>query len=101
MGGPKLTVEEHLARWAVPKGVCPEGRISDATLAFIVDIRRAAKEGVGYGAMQQIIEWEWAYRLQEDQQLSSGAFGPAHFWELLDEKDREIAQLKRRLRERG
>lgn len=36
---------------------------------FIWEMRRSAAHGVGYGWMQQVIEWEW-------QSTGTGAWGP-------------------------
>jgi hypothetical protein len=51
-----MTVEEKLTAWA-SQG--PTARVSPAERQFIEDMRKAAAAGVGYGWMQQVIEWEW------------------------------------------
>jgi hypothetical protein len=56
-----MTIEEKLS-----------GRYNPAEAQFILDMRCAAKRGVGYGFMQQVIEWEW-------QSKGPGAWGPEYF----------------------
>lgn len=48
--------------------------VSDADKLFIANMRHAAKNGVGYGFMQQITEWEW-------QDNGDYAWGPEFFAE--------------------
>ena len=50
------TVEQILAIWERQPGA----RVSTAERVFIEDMREAAKDGVGYGWMKQVIDWEWA-----------------------------------------
>lgn len=50
-----MTLEERLEEWAKQPGAV----VSAAERLFIRDFRRARKQGVGYGWMLQIIEWEW------------------------------------------
>lgn len=73
-----MTLEEKLGEWLKQRGtsiVCPERE-------FIKLMRKAAAEGVGYGWMQQIIEWEW-------QSKGPGAWGPEYF-------NREIQRLEKK-----
>lgn len=64
-----MTVEDHLARWALQDPTCI---VTAAERAFIEDMRHYAAQGVGYGWMQQIVEWEW-------QSKGPGAWGPEYF----------------------
>src|SRR6476619_3208571 len=57
-----MTVEQHLGRHLSLPG----------EKEFIRDMRKAASYGVGYGFMQQVIEWEW-------QDAGPGAWGPQYF----------------------
>lgn len=50
------TLEEILEDWLKQPGTF----ITPHETKFIIDMRNAAKYGVGYGWMQQIIGWEWA-----------------------------------------
>jgi hypothetical protein len=63
-----MSVESKLELWARQPGA----RVTQAEWQFIADMRHAAANGVGYGWMQQIIEWEW-------QSLGHAAFGPEYF----------------------
>jgi len=47
--------------------------ISVSDRQFIADMRKAAADAVGYGFMQQVIEWEW----QDHDEI--GAWGPEYF----------------------
>lgn len=63
-----MTVEDKLTEWLKQPGAF----ITNSQIQFIEQMREAAKAGVGYGWMQQIIEWEW-------QSKSAGALGPEYF----------------------
>lgn len=78
----KRTVEERLALWAQQPGAVVTG----AQRQFIEDMRRARADGVGYGWMQQIIEWEW-------QSEGIGALGPDYYERRLAEAKNTIAAL--------
>lgn len=80
-------VERALADWAKQPGAT----ITDATRQFVADMRKARAAGVGYGAMQQIIEWEW----QDVDEAT--AQGPQATMRALDELKAEIAELRDRL----
>ena len=54
----RKTIEELLAIWSQQPGAV----VSDAERAFIRDMRWAAQHRVGYGWMQQVIDWEWQYK---------------------------------------
>lgn len=73
-----MSVEDKLALWLKQPGTV----VTAAERQFIEDIRKAAANGVGYGWMQQIIEWEW-------QSKGPGAWGPEYF-------NREIERLEKR-----
>lgn len=65
---------KKLQQWLTRPGTV----ITPAEIAFIHAMRASAAEGVGYGWMQQVIEWEW-------QEKGVGAWGPESFEaELLD-----------------
>ena len=64
-----MTVEERLAEWEKQPGA----RVSSDERAFILYMREASKRGVGYGWMQQVIEWEWQSKDPK------GAWGPEYF----------------------
>ena len=64
-----MTVEERLAEWEKQPGA----KVSQAERNFIDDLRHYAAQGVGYGWMQQVIEWEWQAK------DPTGAFGPEYF----------------------
>lgn len=63
-----MTVEEKLELWAKQPGAY----VSPTEREFIVQMRSFAAAGIGYGWMQQIIEWEW-------QSKYPGAWGPEYF----------------------
>ncbi len=69
---------------ATPEDLCR----GPAEEAFLHVVREAAKEGCGYGWMQQLIECEWR---QKDER---GAWGPIYF-------ERRIAELQQQLRDDG
>lgn len=69
-----MTVEQKLAEWLKQPGTV----VTPAERAFIRMMRDAARDGVGYGWMQQIIEWEW-------QAVGVGAWGPEYFHRRIDE----------------
>lgn len=61
--------------------------LSAADHQFIADMRRAAANDVGYGFMQQVIEWEW----QEKHLI--GAWGPEYFNAEAQKQAAEIERL--------
>lgn len=65
-----MTIETKLAAWAAQPGA---GRTSSAEWEFIADMRRARDHGVGYGWMQQVIEWEWQAK------QPGGSWGPEYY----------------------
>lgn len=74
-----MTVEQKLDDWLQQPGAF----VTQAERQFIADMRKARSAGVGYGWMQQMIEWEW-------QSTGVGAWGPEHF-------HRRIQELEQRL----
>jgi hypothetical protein len=63
------TLEDHLAAFLKMPGTF----ITHREQIFIRHMREAAAEGVGYGWMQQVIEWEWQSK------DPNGAFGPTWY----------------------
>ena len=69
----------------------PGARLLPGELEFLEQVRRFAAMGVGYGFMQQIIEWEW----QDDcarAGFPGGAWGP-------ESHELEMRQLEKELSE--
>ena len=82
-----MTVEQRFAEWLK----LPGAFVTADERAFVEDMRRSSARGVGYGWMQQVIEWEW-------QSKGSGAWGPeSHERELT--AAREDAERWRHVRE--
>jgi hypothetical protein len=75
-----MSIEQKLAKWLEQPGTF----VTPAERQFIADMRKARDNGVGYGWMQQIIEWEW-------QSQGPGSFGPEYF-------HNEIRKLEQQLR---
>lgn len=69
-----MTVEERMREWLKQPGTA----VMPGETQFIVDMRKAALHGVGYGWMQQVIEWEW-------QSKAEGAWGPEYFGKRIKE----------------
>jgi len=70
-----MTLEERLEQWLRQPGTC----VTREERTFIEDMRKARAAGVGYGWMQQIIEWEWQSKDPK------AAWGPEKFeQELID-----------------
>lgn len=67
-------VEDRLAVWLQQPGTT----ITPAEREFLTDMRKASRAGVGYGWMQQIIEWEWRHYLYRMGCSPNGALGPMH-----------------------
>ena len=63
-----MSLETKMQEWLKQPGTF----VTDPELQFVEDMRKAASAGVGYGWMQQIIEWEW-------QSKGSGSWGPEYF----------------------
>lgn len=84
------TVEERLAECQAQSLACI---VMPVEREFIVTMRGFVSRGVGYGWMQQIIEWEW-------QSKHVRAWGPERFHEWLAEKDKLIGTLAKLLKER-
>jgi hypothetical protein len=56
------SLEERLEDWAKQPGA----GVTSAERQFIVDMRRAASEGVGYSWMQQMCQWEWDWWFEQN-----------------------------------
>jgi hypothetical protein len=65
-----MTLEEHMAEWLKQPGTL----VTPAEKRCIEAMRDAARDGVGYGWMQQVIEWEWQTKVP-----GGGAWGPEYF----------------------
>lgn len=78
-----MTVEERLREWMRQGPTCG---VSPFEWAFLAAVRDAAKLGVGFGWMQQVVEWEWQDKCERDGP-SGGAWGPEYF-------NRRIAELE-------
>lgn len=78
-----LTLEQRLAQWASQPGAF----VTAAEWEFIQHMRDAARCGVGYGWMQQIIEWEW-------DEKSPHSWGPEYHERQLAALRAECARLK-------
>jgi len=74
------TLEERQAEWLKQPGAF----VTRAEREFIESMRQFADRGVGYGWMQQHIEWEWEAK-------SAGSLGPEYF-------ERQHAALTERVR---
>ena len=57
---------------------------------YLRALREAASQGVGYGWMQQVCEWEWRDYLQG----KAGAWGPYYYENLVTRLETEILHLK-------
>lgn len=84
-----LTLEQRFSHWLRQPGTF----VTDCEKAFVVRMRDAANCGVGYGWMQQVIEWEWqAYC--EAHNLPGWAWGPEYFGKRIKELEAEVERLK-------
>lgn len=79
-----MTVEQKLDEWLKQPGAF----VTTAERQFIDDMRKARAAMVGYGWMQQIIEWEW-------QSTGAGAWGPEYFAKRIEELEKKLAPGKR------
>ena len=68
IGKTPRTVEQRLNEWLSQPGTV----VSGPEREFISYMRKSAAQGVGYGWMQQVIEWEWKSK-------GSGSWGPEYF----------------------
>lgn len=82
------TLEQRLAEWASQPGAV----VTAPERTFIALMRNAAASGVGYGWMQQVIEWEW-------QSKGLGALGPEYAERERRKAKAERDELKALLRE--
>lgn len=80
-----MSIEDKLAMWLSQPGT----HVTGPERQFIELMREAASHGVGYGWMQQVIEWEWQAKTVE-QGMAHGAWGPEYFGE-------QIADLEAKL----
>lgn len=69
-----MSIESKLNKWLKQPGTF----VTSAEREFIARMREAAAAGVGYGWMQQVIEWEWQDLLMRKYGTDVGAFGPEH-----------------------
>jgi len=76
------TLEQRIDEWLKQPGTF----VTEHERRFILDMRSAAMNHVGYGWMQQITEWEW-------QSKGIGAFGPEYFSRELAAAERLIKNL--------
>lgn len=76
------TVEQRLFEWAKQPGAV----VTSAEWDFIADMRHARANGVGYGWMQQVIEWEWQDESPET------ALGPESYERELVAAQAELAE---------
>jgi hypothetical protein len=70
-----MSIESRIAEWLKQPGTA----VTPAEREFITLFRAAAANGVGYGWMQQVIEWEWQESMQKHYGLDVGALGPEYF----------------------
>lgn len=78
-----MSVEQKIAKWLEQPGTF----VTAAKSQFIADMRSAADRGVGYGWMQQIIEWEW-------QSKGPGSHGPEYYHKLIKELEARLTGTK-------
>lgn len=78
-----MTVESKLAEWSRQPGAF----VTLAEVTFIEHMRQARAAGVGYGWMQQVIEWEW-------QTNGQAAWGPEYFGKRIRELESDISALR-------
>lgn len=77
------TVEQRLDEWAAQPGAV----VSKPERDFISAMRWFASLGVGYGWMQQVIEWEW-------QTKGAGAIGPEYWTRALTAAESALAEAR-------
>lgn len=74
-----MTIESKLAIWAKQAGAF----VSNSEREFIACMRLYASKGVGYGWMQQLIEWEW-------QSKGQGSWGPEYVETKIKELEKQL-----------
>ena len=84
--GKRKTLEERQAEWLKQPG----SFITTHETDFISAMRAAAANGVGYGWMQQVIEWEWASKCDH-------AYGPEALSAALERERVKDAAINRML----
>lgn len=82
-----MSIESKLAEWQAQG---PECVVSQEERQFIADMRKASAAGVGYGWMQQVIEWEW----QASDKFPQCAWGPEYYERRVAELEGRIATLE-------
>ena len=82
------TVEDRIGRFLAQPGAY----VGEPDYQFIAKIRESARHGVGYGFMQQVIEWEW-------QSKEQGAWGPEYFHTEIERLERELVAARRDIKE--
>jgi hypothetical protein len=80
-------IPEKLAVWAQQ----PNAVVSPAEMAFLAAIREARAGYVGYGWMQQVIEWAW------QEESGEGAWGPEYFGKQIAQLEAELAAVRAQL----
>ena len=81
-----IPIPKRMLDWeAQDPSVC---RITTADLKYIIAVREAYSAGVGFGAMQQIVEWIWQ---ENNPDLS---WGPEYYNKKIDKLEAEIRRLK-------
>jgi hypothetical protein len=78
------TLEQRLAHFLEQPGAV----VTEPERWFIDKMRLAAASGVGYGWMQQVIEWEWRSK------DSAGAWGPEYYATRLRAAERDAARYR-------
>ena len=82
MSNTPRTPEQRIDEWAKQPGAVR----MPGTTEFLACVRQYAH--IGYGHMQQLIEWEW-------QSKAPGAWGPEHFHAELTAAEQRIAELEK------
>lgn len=84
-------LEEKLKAWLAKSGA---NQLTRYEIDFIATMRLAAANGMGYGAMIQMIEWEWQDYLQDIGVPQEGTFGPEAIAQAASESNDREAALK-------
>jgi hypothetical protein len=79
-----VTAEQRLGEWDRQSGV----RVTQAEWGFLAVVQQFARQGVGYGWMQQVIEWEWQAKCGPE-----SAWGPEWFGRRATEAEGLVASL--------
>lgn len=76
-------IPAKLTRWAEQPGT----RITRAELDFINEVHVAAEQFVGYGWMQQVIEWIW-------QERGIGSWGPESHQQRISDLEAQVRETQ-------